>query len=119
MLDFLVKLYPDARCVVLTRHPIAVWSSYVDSFFDGDAAAAHARNPVLERYVPAIARFLRERPAALLHVRYEALVADPEAGLREICAFLGLALRAGHGRVQARRGGRAQGGRAASAIRSR
>jgi hypothetical protein len=90
VLDFLTRLYPDARYVVLTRHPIAVWSSYVDSFFDGDCTAAHARNPVLERYVPAIARLLRERPVPLVHVRYERLVAGPEAGLREICAFLGL-----------------------------
>jgi hypothetical protein len=90
VLDFLAKLYPDAKYLVLTRHPIAVWSSYVDSFFDGDAEAAHARNPVLERYVPAIARFLRERPVALHAVRYEALVSDPEAELRRICEFLGL-----------------------------
>jgi sulfotransferase family protein len=95
VLDFLVKLYPDARYVVLTRHPMAVWSSYVDSFFDGDAAAAHARNPVLERYVPALARFLRERPVPLVHVRYEALVSDPESGLRELCAFLGVAYEPG------------------------
>jgi hypothetical protein len=91
VLEFLAKLYPRARYVVLTRHPMAIWSSYVDSFFDGDALAAHARNPVLERYVPAIARFLRTRPVPLLHVRYEELVRDPEKHLREICEFLGIA----------------------------
>jgi hypothetical protein len=90
VLDFLARLYPKARYVVLTRHPMAIWSSYIDSFFDGDAAAAHARNPVLERYVPAIARFLRQRPVPLVHVRYEELVRDPEKHLREICAFLGI-----------------------------
>jgi len=90
VLDFLAKLYPRARYIVLTRHPIAIWSSYVDSFFAGDAAAAHARNPLLERYVPAVARFLRERPVPLIHVRYEELVRDPEKHLREICAFVGI-----------------------------
>jgi len=90
VLDFLVKLYPDARYVVLTRHPIAVWSSYVESFFDGDERAAHARNPVLERYVPAIARFLRERPVPFAHARYEELVKDPELVLRSLCEFLGV-----------------------------
>jgi hypothetical protein len=93
VLDFLAKLYPRARYIVLTRHPIAIWSSYVDSFFAGDSAAALARNPVLERYVPAIARFLRERPAPLIHVRYEELVRDPEKHLREICAFVGIDFR--------------------------
>ena len=58
-LDFLAKLYPNARFIVLTRHPIAVWSSFVDSFFDGDDVVAHEHNPLLERYVPAIARFIR------------------------------------------------------------
>jgi hypothetical protein len=91
VLEFLAKLYPKARYVVLTRHPIAIWSSYIDSFFAGDAAAAHARNPILERYVPAIARFLRTRPVPLIHLRYEDLVRDPEKNLREVCAFLVLA----------------------------
>jgi hypothetical protein len=90
VLDFLAKLYPQARYVVLTRNPLAVWSSFVQSFFDGDAEAAHAHNPLLERYVPAIARFLRERPVPLVHLRYEDLVSEPESGLREICRFLGI-----------------------------
>ncbi len=90
VLDFLAALYPGARTVVLTRHPVAVWSSYVDSFFDGDCKAAHAHNPILERYVPAVARFLRERPMPLLHVRYEQVVREPEKTLEEICTFLGL-----------------------------
>ena len=49
VLGFLEKLYPDARCIVLTRHPIAVWTSQVESFFDGDFEAAQARSPLLER----------------------------------------------------------------------
>jgi len=91
-LDFLARLYPRARFIVLTRHPLAVWSSYVDSFFDGDDRVAHAHNPLLERYVPAIARFLREAPVAAIHrVRYEALVRDPEGHARALADFLGVA----------------------------
>jgi hypothetical protein len=89
-LDFLVRLYPDARYVVLTRHPIAVWSSFVDSFFDGDDAVAHEHNPLLERYVPAIARFVREGKVPMHRVHYENLVQEPEVNAREICEFLGL-----------------------------
>jgi hypothetical protein len=95
VLDFLAKLYPKARYVVLTRHPFAIWSSYVHSFFDGDFASAHRFNPLLERYVPAIARFLRERPVALHRVAYEELVSDPEAQMRALCAFLGLGFEPG------------------------
>jgi hypothetical protein len=89
-LDFLVRLYPGARYVVLTRHPLAIWSSYVDSFFDGDDRVAHAHNPLLERYVPAIARFLRDAPVAIHRIRYEDLVREPETHARALAAFLDL-----------------------------
>ena len=90
-LPFLARLYPDAAYVVLTRHPFAVFSSYAKSFFDDDWAAAHAFNPVVERYVPAIARFLESRPCPrTYHVRYEALVADPAQEMRAICEVAGL-----------------------------
>ncbi len=90
VLDFAAKLYPEAHYIVLTRQPLAVWSSYVESFFDGDEGAAHRHQPLLERYVPAIARFLRERPAPVCHVRYEDLVKDPETEVARICSFAGL-----------------------------
>jgi len=90
ILDFLVKLYPKARYVVLTRHPLAIWSSYVESFFDGDHRVAHAWNPLLERYVPAIGRFLRERPVPMVHLRYEELVREPEREMRRVAGFLGI-----------------------------
>ena len=89
-LDFLARLYPLAKFIVLTRHPIAVWSSYVDSFFDGDDAVAHEHNPLLERYVPAIARFLREQRVPYHRVQYENLVQEPEENARQICEFLGI-----------------------------
>lgn len=90
VLPFLQRLYPDAKYVVLTRHPLAVFSSYANSFFDGRWDTAHEFNPILERYVPAIARFIRERPVPLLHVAYEDLVLEPEAQLERIFAYLGL-----------------------------
>jgi hypothetical protein len=90
VLDFVARLYPKARYLVLTRNPLAIWSSYVESFFDGDFEAAHRFNPILERYVPAIARFLRAREVPLHPVRYEALVSDPGQVGQGICAFLGL-----------------------------
>lgn len=90
VLPFLTRLYPAAKYVVLTRHPLAILTSYVNSFFDGEWEVAQAHNPILERYVPALARMVRERPVALEHVRYETFVADPEAGFRSICAYLGV-----------------------------
>lgn len=90
VLPFLAKLYPDAKYLVLTRHPVAVFSSYANSFFNGDWRAAHDFNPILERYVSAMGRFLRERPVPMLQVEYEELVLAPEKQLERVFAFLGL-----------------------------
>jgi hypothetical protein len=90
VLPFLARLYPHARYVVLTRTPLAILSSFANSFFDGDFDVATRHNPILERYVPAIARFLREQPAPLLHVRYEPLVENPRQEMQRIFDFLEL-----------------------------
>ncbi len=90
VLPFLVKLYPQARYVVLTRHPLAILTSYVDSFFDGDYRVALAHNPVLQRYVPALARMVRERPVPHVWVKYEELVKEPEVHFRRVCEHLGI-----------------------------
>jgi hypothetical protein len=90
VLPFLGKLLPTAKYVVLTRHPLAIFSSFANSFFDGSWERAHAFNPLLERYVPAIGAFLRERPVPLCHVKYEDLVAAPEQHLERVFAYLGV-----------------------------
>ena len=91
VLPFLTKLYPQAGYIVLTRHPLAILSSYVNSFFDGDYQVAMEHNPILQRYVPALARMLREKPVPFIPIRYEDFVADPEAGFRKICEHLDIA----------------------------
>jgi hypothetical protein len=90
ILDFMARIYPHAKYVIITRHPLAVFSSYAESFFDSDYQAAQSYNPILDRYVPAIAKFLRDRKAPTYHVVYEKMVADPEKTLAEIFTFLGL-----------------------------
>jgi hypothetical protein len=90
VLPFLTRLYPDAHYLVLTRHPLAVASSYANSFFDGDWHAATEFNPIVNRYVPAIARLLRDPPKHLLQVGYESLVRDPTSELARVFAFLDL-----------------------------
>src|SRR5689334_11887157 len=90
VLPFLAKLYPQAKYVVLTRHPLAVLSSYAESFFDGDYQVAIEHNPVLQRYVPALASFVRTPPVPLVWVKYEELVREPEAQFRRVCDYLGI-----------------------------
>ncbi len=90
VLDFLTKLYPCAKYVVLTRHPLAVMSSYANSFFYGNWQEAQQFNPILQRYVPAMAKLLRQRNVPVLQVGYERLVQQPADELAKIFAFLGL-----------------------------
>ena len=90
VLPFLARLYPRAKYVVLTRHPLAVLSSYAESFFDGDYKVAIDHNPILQRYVPALAQFVRERPVPLVWVKYEELVREPEAHFRRVCEHIGI-----------------------------
>lgn len=88
VLPFLRHVYPNARFIVLTRHPAAIFASYANSFFDGDYRAAVDFNPVLSRYVPVMAEFLRDPTERVLHVSYEQTVSEPEATLERISAFL-------------------------------
>jgi len=88
--DFVERLYPNAHYVVLTRNPLAILSSYANSFFDGDYQAAYAFNPILDRYVPAIARFLRDSTVPKYHVRYEDVVGAADTTIAGVFDFLGL-----------------------------
>jgi hypothetical protein len=87
---FVTSVYPDAKYIVLTRHPGAIFDSFATSFFDGNHEAAQRHEPILERYVPAIASFLRTSTCPFIHVKYEELVAAPESKLKAICEFLEL-----------------------------
>jgi hypothetical protein len=92
VLPELRRLYPQAKVIVLTRHPAAVFVSYAESFFAGDFAQAARFNPILSRYVPAIARFLATDTGPVLHVSHERLLGEPLAVLAELSAFLGVSL---------------------------
>lgn len=90
VLPELRKLYPEAKVIVLTRHPAAVFVSYAEAFFGGDFEEAARFNPILSRYVPAIAQFVLEDDGPMLHVTYEQLVAEPEAVLAAVGTFVGV-----------------------------
>jgi hypothetical protein len=90
ILPFMMKVFPDAKYVVLTRHPLAAFSSFANSFFDGDYAAAQSYNPLLNRYVPAMASFLRQTEVPFIHVRYEDLVKAPEEWMAKVCDYIGI-----------------------------
>lgn len=90
VLPFLCKVWPDAKYIVLTRHPAAVFSSFANSFFDGDFEITQAHDPIVERYVPALAAFMRQSKVPFLHVRYEDFVQGPRSLLERIHGYVGV-----------------------------
>lgn len=90
VLPFIAKVFPDAHYIVLTRHPLAMFSSFANSFFDGEYQVAHSHNPIIARYVPALAAFIRQTEVPMLHVRYEDLVRDPQDWFQRICDHVGI-----------------------------
>ncbi|MBN1959585.1 MAG: sulfotransferase [Deltaproteobacteria bacterium] len=90
VLPFLTKLYPQAKYIVLTRHPLAILHSVAHSFFAGDYKTAVETNPIIQRYIPAIGAFIHERPVPFVHIRYEDLVNEPEKQMQHICEHLRL-----------------------------
>ena len=90
VVPFMMKVFPDAKYVLLSRHPLAIFSSFANSFFDGDYQAAQDYNPILNRYVPALAAVARQTEVPVIHVRYEDLVKDPEGWMEKIYAYIGI-----------------------------
>ncbi|MET8869022.1 sulfotransferase [Nonomuraea sp. NPDC004580] len=78
--------WPDARFVFLLRHPMSI----VQSWHEADPG----KRP-MEEAVPRTLSYMTYLQEARTHLegltlRYEDLVAGPEAELRRLCAFLGL-----------------------------
>lgn len=90
ILPWLESVFPEARFIVLNRHPLAVMASVTKRWYGGDLAKAiHARYDDL---VCAPQRLVNLRPqAGRRHVvRYESLVAEPKHELNRLCRFLGI-----------------------------
>ncbi|HKY02823.1 MAG TPA: sulfotransferase [Burkholderiales bacterium] len=90
ILPLLPRLFPSAKYIVLTRHPLAILSSRAHTFYRGDYDLAHYTRDLLNGFVPAIARFLRDAPVPALHIKYEQLATAPEQEMKRVLDYLGL-----------------------------
>ncbi len=88
LLPFVERLYPDAQYVHLVRDGHDVVASHRDRW--GYRSGARAARGAWKRYVQAARTFGAGLPVDRFHeLRYERLVAEPEAELRTLLAFLG------------------------------
>lgn len=86
-------LLPEAKFIFIYRDARAAAASMIKNLPDYDATRAARKwlqRVWAAQYFTRAQHFTRQHPAALLAVRYEALVETPEATLRELCAFLGV-----------------------------
>lgn len=106
------RLFPAARILFALRHPCdVVLSNFMQDFAPNEfsihldtvenCAAMYARSMGLWRLLE------YTLPLRLQYTRYEALVADPEAEMASLCAFLGIEPVAAMFDAAARTGGRA------------
>ena len=89
------RLFPEARIVFALRHPCdVVLSNFMQAYAENEAfihfdtlqssAAMYARAMGLWRQTEELL------PLRLQYLRYEALVADPQAEMASVCSFLGV-----------------------------
>jgi hypothetical protein len=103
--DDIMRVFPDARVIAIVRHPGGCAASNMRRWgYDAPTAAYH-----YERYNKEIARQALRHRRRFAILRYEDLVLQPEATLRELLDWLGEpwsddVLR--HHKVQAERGGK-------------
>jgi hypothetical protein len=94
-MPFLKAVFPDARFIVIVRHPLAV--AVATSKWTGASMDTLLRNWV-RAYESCLEKARRVEPLALL--RYEDLMADPESELSRLFEFLSLPAYAGSWPVQ-------------------
>lgn len=88
----LVRMFPEARYVILVRNPLAVLASYLDVMVRAEwrgLGSAPIRQDLLRGY-PLIRDAIEHLGSRVVVVRYEALVGEPEHTVRGLCERLRL-----------------------------
>jgi hypothetical protein len=87
-LENIARRFPTSRIVIVMRDGRAVAHSYLKVKWG--IANIHAGAHRWKSEVRKQDEFRDRHPGAAFLLRYEALLTEPEAGIRELCAFLGL-----------------------------
>lgn len=86
----LLRVFPRARFVLLFRNPLAVLASVLKTWAGQDPAILHTTRHDLQRAPALLLDGVQQLGDACIVVRYEELVADPNAVVEALCAGLGL-----------------------------
>jgi hypothetical protein len=85
----LIRTFPEAKFIVLWRHPLAVAASISSTFRKGRWCPDEFAIDLYEG-LDRLRAFAERHAGAICQVRYEDLVSDPEGELEKIGGYLGL-----------------------------
>ncbi len=90
IIDDLHELFPQAKFIILLRNPLAVLNSVLKTWVKDDYSVLVNNIDDLMIAPQKLVKFLAEHPKICTKVKYEELVTNPEAVIKEICMFLGI-----------------------------
>src|SRR5690606_27675641 len=105
--SYIVRALPQARILHMVRGPMDTCFSNLKEWFAGAYPHRYQQEEMAEhflRYRRLMAHWRTQYPDRILDVRYDELVTDPEAVLREVLAFCGLPWREGLAAIEKRSG---------------
>lgn len=92
-IGFICQALPQAKLLHMVRDPVEVCFSNLRELFAGANPYSYDQIELADfylEYLRLMAHWHRTFPGRILDVHYGRLVADPEASIGEVCAFVGL-----------------------------
>jgi len=86
----LIKIFPNAKFIILFRHPLAVLNSILNTWVNEkiDMLYYHSRDLLVAP--TKLINFISKYKENLYVVKYENLVSSPQTEIAKICAYLGI-----------------------------
>jgi len=86
----LLRVFPEAKFVLLFRNPLAVLASILKTWVGQDPASLHAARNDLQRAPALLLDGIRRLGDACTVVQFEDLIADPNVAVKALCTRLGI-----------------------------
>ena len=91
IIDDLIEIFPEAKFIILHRHPLAVLNSILKTWVKDDLTLLHNYKDDLLTAPKKLVNFVKNHPDQCCRVKYEDLVVNPVKIIKEMCGFLKIA----------------------------
>jgi hypothetical protein len=88
ILDDLIRIFPDAKFIVLIRNPVSVFASSITGLRSDSVRRLDHLDRDLSQGPEKIAHFVEKHPNKVHLVRYEDLVVKTDNSIKDICKYL-------------------------------